>query len=49
MGADVLLRPQGCPSGPTAGEKRPPGLPLPGLRTPALPTPTLPKPPTIPR
>ncbi|XP_042667146.1 SLC2A4 regulator-like [Centrocercus urophasianus] len=40
---------QGCPSGPTAGEKRPPGLPLPGLRTPALPTPTLPKPPAVPR
>uniref|UniRef100_A0A8C3LTZ4 SLC2A4 regulator n=1 Tax=Chrysolophus pictus TaxID=9089 RepID=A0A8C3LTZ4_CHRPC len=40
---------QGCPSGPTAGEKRPPGPPVPGLRMPALPTPTLPKPPAVPR
>ncbi|OXB78506.1 UNVERIFIED_CONTAM: hypothetical protein H355_007536 [Colinus virginianus] len=48
-GADVTPCPQGCPAGPTGGEKRPPGPPVTGPRTPALPSPALPKPPTVPR
>ncbi|XP_065610317.1 SLC2A4 regulator isoform X1 [Cyrtonyx montezumae] len=40
---------QGCPSGPTGGEKRPPGPPVTGPRSPALPSPALPRPPAVPR